>query len=135
MGILEVVSRPINVVGQSLGIPGLTAGSETGEAGPGTKASPLVCRADPRVSDCRALRDLGLVSLQRVMDSSSGCPGGQDFAMGWPGVQKILWQQDCWWVRLCLYMAICLMSGVTSGWEGLCPGVNRLERESQNGTC
>lgn len=94
MGILEVVSQPINVVGQSPGIPGLTAGSVTGEAGPGTKASPLVGRADPRVFDCRALRDMGLMSLQWVMEPSSGCPGGQDYAMGWPWVQKILQQQD-----------------------------------------
>lgn len=44
---MEVVSWPIDVVGQSPGIPGLMAGSVAGEAGPGTKASPLVVELVP----------------------------------------------------------------------------------------
>lgn len=113
-GILAVVSRPIQVVGQSPGIPGLMPGSVMGEAGPGTKATPLVGRADPRVSACRALGDLGHVCLQWVMELCSERPGGQDCALGWPCVQKILWQQDCWWVRLCLHVTSCLVSGVSN---------------------
>lgn len=83
-GILEVVSRLINVVGQSPGISGLMPSSVMGEAGPGTKATPLVGRADPRVSACRALGDLGHVCLQWVMEPCSGRPGEQDCALGWP---------------------------------------------------
>lgn len=137
---MEVVSWPIDVVGQSPGIPGLMAGSVTGEAGPGTKASPLVGRADPRGSACRALGDLGRVCLQWVIEPCSGHPGGQDCALGWPWVQKVLWQQDRWWLRLCLHMTSCLVSGVSStGTEhwlgGVGSDVHRLQREFQNGAC
>lgn len=110
------------------------AGSVTGEAGPGTKASPLVGELIPGALPCRALGDLGRVWLQWVIELFWT---SQDRTVPWGGRGFSAGSYRTARLRLCLHMTSCLVSGVSSdwhwsaGWRGLGPCSWAAERISK----